>query len=103
VKEADNKGILIDGKQLEGNHVLTEEKLDDISRRLENSPRKSLRLLALQSGVSMGSASTATKLLHIHPYEITVVPEIKPVDYERRERFCNWIINHLHEGFLVLS
>jgi hypothetical protein len=29
----------------------------------------------------------ATKLLHIHPYKITVVPEIKPVEYEKREVF----------------
>jgi hypothetical protein len=36
--------------------------------------------LSQQSGVSVGSAWTATKLLHIRPYEITVVPEIKPVD-----------------------
>jgi hypothetical protein len=28
--------------------------------------------------------------LHIHPYRITVVPEIKPVDYEKRVRFCNF-------------
>jgi hypothetical protein len=37
-----------------------------------------------QSGVSVGSAWIAIKLLHIHPYKITVVPEIKPVDYERK-------------------
>jgi hypothetical protein len=39
--------------------------------------------LYIGNGVSVGSAWTATKLLHIRPYKITVVPEIKPVDYEK--------------------
>jgi hypothetical protein len=34
--------------------------------------------------VSVGSAWTATKLLYICPYKIIVVPEIKPVDYEKK-------------------
>jgi hypothetical protein len=36
--------------------------------------------------------------LHIHPYKITVVPEIKPVDYERRVMFCNWFNSHVQDG-----
>lgn len=76
--------ILIDRTQLKRNRVLTEEKLDDIGHQLElNSPQKSLLPLAQQSGVSVGSASTATKLLHIRPYKVTVVPEIKPVVFEK--------------------
>jgi hypothetical protein len=35
--------------------------------------------------------------LHIHPHKITVVPEIKPVDYEKRFWFLNWFINHVHD------
>jgi hypothetical protein len=38
--------------------------------------------------------------LHIRPYKITVVPDIKPVDYEERVRFCNWFINHVHDRLL---
>jgi hypothetical protein len=83
VKKLRNHGILIDRKPLKRNRVLSEEKLDD-SRRIENSPRKPLRRLALQSGVSVDSSWTATKLLHIHPFNITVVPEIKPVRYEKK-------------------
>jgi hypothetical protein len=41
------------------------------------------------------------KLLHIHPYKINIVPEIKPVDYEERVRFCNWFINHVHDPKLT--
>jgi hypothetical protein len=56
--------------------------------------------ISIKSGVSVGSACIATKLLHIHSYKITVVVEIKPVDSEIRERFCNWCINHWHDGIL---
>jgi hypothetical protein len=56
--------------------------------------------LARQSGVPVGSAWTATKFLHIRPYKVTVVPEIKPVDYGKRVRFRNWFISHVHDGLL---
>jgi hypothetical protein len=51
--------------------------------------------LALQSGVAVGSAWTATKLLHIRPYKITVVSEIKWINESSR----NWeilvtLLNH---------
>jgi hypothetical protein len=100
VKNVRTHGILIDRKPLKRNCVLTEEKPDDIGHQLENSPRKSLQQLAQQSGVSVGNAWTVTNLLHICPYKITVVPEIKPVNYKKRERFCNWFINHVHHGLI---
>jgi hypothetical protein len=97
VKKLRTNSILIDRQPLKSKRVLTEEKLHDICHRLENSSRKYLRRLAQQSAVSVGSVWTATKLLHIHPYKITIVPEIKPVDYEKRVRFCNWFINHMND------
>jgi hypothetical protein len=87
VKKVGTRGILIGRKPLEGKNVLTEDKLDDLSRRLENTSRGFLLRLALQSVVSVGSMWTATKLLHIRPYKITVEPEIKSVDYGKREVF----------------
>jgi hypothetical protein len=36
--------------------------------------------------------------LHICPYKITVVPEIKPVDYEKRAKFCNWFVSYMLDG-----
>jgi hypothetical protein len=78
VKKVRTHGILINRKPLKRNRVLTEGELDDIDHRLENSPRKLLRRLTLQRVVSVGSAWTATELLHIHLYIITVVSEIKP-------------------------
>jgi hypothetical protein len=46
VKKVRAHGILIDRKPLKRYIVLTEEKLDDIGYRLENSPPKFLRRLA---------------------------------------------------------
>jgi hypothetical protein len=43
--------------------VLTEEKLDDIGARIEHTPRKSLKCVAQEIGVSNSSARTATQLL----------------------------------------
>jgi hypothetical protein len=59
-----------------------------------------LRRLAQPNGFSIDSAWTATKLLHIHPYIITVVPEINPVGYEKRMTFRNWFISHVHDGLI---
>jgi hypothetical protein len=70
LKKVRTHGFITDRKPLKRNRVLTEEKLDEIGLRLENSPKKSLRRLAQQSGVSVGSAWKATKLLHIRPYKI---------------------------------
>jgi hypothetical protein len=64
VKKLGTHGILIDRKPVKRSNVLTKEKLDDIGHRLKNSPRKFLWRLAQQSGVSVGSAWKATKLLH---------------------------------------
>jgi hypothetical protein len=52
-------------------------------RRLENSPRKSLWRLSLQRGVPVSGAWMLTKLFHIRLYKITLVPEIKAMDFEK--------------------
>jgi hypothetical protein len=62
VKEVRTHVILIDRKPLKRNYVLTQEKLDDISHQLENSPRKSLQQLAQQSDVSVGTMWKTTEL-----------------------------------------
>jgi hypothetical protein len=67
-----------------------------MGHRLENSPRKSLRRLAQQSDVFVDSVWTATKLLHIRPYKITVVPEIKPVDYVNSQNNGHWSSENPH-------
>jgi hypothetical protein len=56
-------GPLIEKKQKHMCRVLTEEKSDDIGARLEHTPRKSLKRVAQETGVSKSSARMATQLL----------------------------------------
>jgi transposase len=56
-------GVLIDKKQKHKCQVLTEVRLDDIGARLEHTPRKSLKRLAQEIGVSISSARRAIQLL----------------------------------------
>jgi hypothetical protein len=57
-----------------------------------------LRRIVQQSGVSVGSAWKATKLL-----QITVAPEIKPMVYGKRVSFCYRFVSHVHDGLLDLK
>jgi hypothetical protein len=52
VKKVRSTGSFLDKKYTRQNAVLTEEALDEIGARLENSPRKSLARLAQQAQVS---------------------------------------------------
>jgi hypothetical protein len=49
-------GLVLDKKQKHKRQVLTEEKLDDIGAGTEHTPRKSLKCLAQETGVSKSSA-----------------------------------------------
>jgi response regulator of citrate/malate metabolism len=66
-------GLSIDKKQKHKCRVLTEEKLDDIGARLEHTPRKSLKRLAQETGVSKSSARKTTQLLKLRPCKATVI------------------------------
>jgi transposase len=48
--------------------VLSNDSLEDIRARLLHSPRKSLRKLSQQTGMTYGSVQRATKRLKLHPY-----------------------------------
>jgi hypothetical protein len=75
--------------------VLTEEKVGI----LRHDYRSVLeRLLAQETGVLLGSPFTATKLIKFHPYKITVVHELKQPDYAAKIRFCNWLLQNMHDG-----
>jgi hypothetical protein len=58
-------GLLIDKKQKHKRQVLTEEKLDDTGARLEHTPKKPLKHLAQETGVSKSSARTTTQMLKL--------------------------------------
>ena len=58
-------------RQTRSRSVLTEEELDDIGYRLEQSPGKSLRSLSQEVGISYGSVQKATKLLKLDPCRLS--------------------------------
>jgi transposase len=72
VNELRTTGLLIDKKQNHKRRVHTEEKLDAIGTRLEYTPRKSLKHLAQETGVSKSSARRATQLLKLRLYKTAV-------------------------------
>lgn len=39
----------------------------------------------------------------MHPYKVTVVHQLHPVDYERRIRFCEWFNNRMNDDLLDLT
>jgi hypothetical protein len=65
--------ISIDKKHKHERRVLAEEKLDDIGARLEHAPRKSLKRLAQESGVSKPSTRRATQLPKLRTCKTTVI------------------------------
>jgi transposase len=50
--------------------VLSNDSLEDIRARSLQSPRKSLRKLSQQTGMTYGSVQRATKRLKLHPYRV---------------------------------
>jgi hypothetical protein len=76
--------------------VLTEEKLDDIGAKLGHTPRKSLKRLAQEPGVSKFSA--ATQLLKLRPCTTTVIDALQPLDPPSRVHFCSWFLQPVVKG-----
>jgi hypothetical protein len=70
-------GLLIDKKTKHKLRVLTEGKLNIIGARLEHAPRKSLKRLAQETGVSKCSARTATLLLKLRHCKTTVIRAVQ--------------------------
>ena len=51
-------------------HVLTEETLDEIGERIEQTLQKCLKCLSQETGVSVSSVQRGTKLLKLHEYTV---------------------------------
>jgi hypothetical protein len=91
-------GLLTDKKTKHKRLVLTERKLDDIGAWLEHTPRKSLKRLSQETGVSQSSSSRATQLLKLGPYKTTVIHTLQPRDPGNRVHLCSWFLQSVVEG-----
>jgi hypothetical protein len=78
--------------------VLTEEKLDEVGARLQDTPQKSLRRLAQETGISKSSAAKATKLHELRPSKATAVHDFQPRDPTSRINFSNWFLQSVLDG-----
>ncbi|XP_076330740.1 uncharacterized protein LOC143236352 [Tachypleus tridentatus] len=77
----------------------SEEKLLDISDSVMQSPSKSLRKLAQQHDIGLGSAHKAVKKkLKLFPYKIMAVQKLKATDNEKRKRYCRWFNRFIEEN-----
>jgi transposase len=57
--------------------VLSNDSLEDIRASLLQSPRKSLRKLSQQTGMTCGSVQRATQRLKLHPYQVQICHELQ--------------------------
>jgi hypothetical protein len=94
---------LTDKKRQHKCRVLTEEKLDDIGARLEHAPRKSLKCLSWEAGVSKSSAKRSTQLLKLRPYKTRVMHALQPRDPASRVHFCVWFLQSVVKGKINLQ
>jgi hypothetical protein len=72
--------------------VLTEEKLDNIGARLEHTPKKLLKHLAQETGVSESSARRATQFQKLRPYKGTVIHAIQLAGLIFAVGFCSLLL-----------
>jgi hypothetical protein len=70
---------------------MSEETVHEVTDRLQASPRKSLRRLCQEIGVSKSTCQRAAKEAGLHAYQFTVVHELKGPDHEKRMVYCHWL------------
>jgi hypothetical protein len=90
-------------KQKHKCHVLTNENLDDTEARFQHTPRKSLKRLAQETGVSKSSARRATQLLKLRPHKTTAIHALQLRNQACRIHFCNWFLQPVIEGEINLQ
>jgi hypothetical protein len=75
VEETGNQEILLD--ELTGGPKMSEETIQIVKDRLPASPKKSLRQLSQESGLSRSTCQRAAKNAKLHACRISVVHELK--------------------------
>lgn len=64
-----------------------------VSQSVAEEPRLSIPRRAQQLGLSYGTLWRILHLdLHLHPYEVQLVQELKPRDHLMRRQFADWVI-----------
>lgn len=85
-------GSVHDGKR-SGRPSFDDEDVAAVQGALIDSPKKSLRKVSQQIDMPYASVQKiARKVLHLFPYKISVIQELKSHDCEQRMIFCDWLI-----------
>jgi hypothetical protein len=101
-KKLETKGTLLD--EHTGRHPkISEETIQNVKGRLLASPKKSLRRLSQESGLSRSTCQRAAKKAKLHVYCISVVHEIKEPDQVKRVAYCRWFQTLLKENPGILD
>lgn len=101
VARFEETGSVLKGKS-SGRPQVGQEVVEDLRERMAQSPRKSLSRLSAQSGVPYSTCQKVLKArLHMKPYKITSVHQLKPADYPRRVAYCQWFENHINNNRIL--
>jgi len=76
-KKVETKGTSLDEHK---GPKMSEETIENVMDRLLPSPKKSLRRLSQESGLSRSTCQRAAKKAKLHAYRISLVREIKKAD-----------------------
>ena len=78
----------------------TAENIELVRNTLENNPRLSVRRNG--TGISSASFNRITRLdLNFHPFVLKTRHALLPGDFQRRERYSQWLLNSFHApGFI---
>lgn len=89
VRKLETTGVLNSesGRHRPGMSVQT---IDNVQTRLLNSPKKSLRRLSQETGISYGTCQRAAKKAGLRPYRVHMMQALKEADHEERRRYCQW-------------
>lgn len=82
----------------------TAEVIQDVEQRMQQSPRKPIRRLAQEIGLSYGACQKIVKKdLHMFPYKITAMQQLLPRDFRIRLNYCQWFLNNFNDDILDRS
>lgn len=103
VRRFRNTGSVEDKHRSGRPKVLTPAFLQDAQQKILQTPQKSVRRLAQEIGASRGSTHNALRALHFHAYRVKMVQEMKPLDNEKRFRYCQWFKRFIRNNINILD
>ena len=82
---------------------MSDQTVADVKQRLQQSPKKSLRKLSHEAGLSYSTCQRAVKRAKLKAYRLTVVQALKSLDTQKRMAYCEWFMNLFGEDDELLD